>query len=186
MMYDIWYMMIQVTWWWYILLNMFNLYADVDARSMTPSTNTRSYTLRSVPSVSQNGLESAKFLIPVPHYNFCIVQYTTSIRVLPQSELNTPVCVYGRVWAFLNLSGKEAVVQLLHSLTLSQYLSPSYIDIVLAWPCPLCTALLTMAVDSTIREDIDRRRKMTVRGTMVRSEVCNSCNLLGVINLASA
>ena len=50
MMYDIWYMMIQVTWWWYILLNMFNLYADVDARSMTPSRNTRSYTLRSVPS----------------------------------------------------------------------------------------------------------------------------------------
>ena len=30
--------------------NMFNLYADVDARSMTPSRNTRSYTLRSVPS----------------------------------------------------------------------------------------------------------------------------------------
>ena len=29
---------------------MFNLYADVDARSMTPSRNTRSYTLRSVPS----------------------------------------------------------------------------------------------------------------------------------------
>ena len=28
---------------------MFNLYADVDARSMTPSRNTRSYTLRSVP-----------------------------------------------------------------------------------------------------------------------------------------
>ena len=50
MMYDIWYMMIQVTWWWFILLNMFNLYADVDARSMTPSRNTRSYTLRSVPS----------------------------------------------------------------------------------------------------------------------------------------
>ena len=32
------------------MLNMFNLYADVDARSMTPSRNTRSYTLRSVPS----------------------------------------------------------------------------------------------------------------------------------------
>ena len=29
---------------------MFNLYADVDARSMTPSRNARSYTLRSVPS----------------------------------------------------------------------------------------------------------------------------------------
>ena len=29
---------------------MFNLYADVDARSMTPSRNTRSYILRSVPS----------------------------------------------------------------------------------------------------------------------------------------
>ena len=29
---------------------MINLYADVDARSMTPSRNTRSYTLRSVPS----------------------------------------------------------------------------------------------------------------------------------------
>ena len=29
---------------------MFNLYADVDARYMTPSRNTRSYTLRSVPS----------------------------------------------------------------------------------------------------------------------------------------
>ena len=29
---------------------MFNLYADVDARSMTPSRNPRSYTLRSVPS----------------------------------------------------------------------------------------------------------------------------------------
>ena len=31
---------------WYIS----NLYADTDARSMTPSRNTRSYTLRSVPS----------------------------------------------------------------------------------------------------------------------------------------
>ena len=29
---------------------MFNIYADVDAISMTPSRNTRSYTLRSVPS----------------------------------------------------------------------------------------------------------------------------------------
>ena len=29
---------------------MFNLYADVDARSLSPSKNTRSYTLRSVPS----------------------------------------------------------------------------------------------------------------------------------------
>ena len=25
-------------------------------------------------TLAQNGLESAKFLIPVPHYNFCIVQ----------------------------------------------------------------------------------------------------------------
>ena len=130
-------------------------------------------------TVSQNGLESAKFLIPVPHYNFCIVQYTTSIRVLPQSELNTPVCVYGRVWAFLNLSGKEAVVQLLHSLTLSQYLSPSYIDIVLAWPCPLCTALLTMAVDSTIREDIDRRKKWPSGGRWYAPKCVTPVTCLG-------
>ena len=34
----------------YILLNISNLYADADARSMTPSRNTRSFTLRSVPS----------------------------------------------------------------------------------------------------------------------------------------
>ena len=33
-----------------ILLNISNLYADAEARSMTPSRNTRSYTLRSVPS----------------------------------------------------------------------------------------------------------------------------------------
>ena len=32
------------------LLNISNLYADADARSMTPSRNTRSYTLRNVPS----------------------------------------------------------------------------------------------------------------------------------------
>ena len=53
MIHDTWYMIHDTwwTWWWcYILLNMFNLYADVDARSMTPSRNTRSYTLRSVPS----------------------------------------------------------------------------------------------------------------------------------------
>ena len=31
-------------------MNIFNIYADVDAISMTPSSNTRSYTLRSVPS----------------------------------------------------------------------------------------------------------------------------------------
>ena len=31
-------------------LAMFNIYADVDAISLTPSRNTRSYTLRSVPS----------------------------------------------------------------------------------------------------------------------------------------
>ena len=34
----------------YTLLNISNFYADADARSMTPSRNTRSYTLRSVPS----------------------------------------------------------------------------------------------------------------------------------------
>ena len=32
------------------MMNIFNIYADVDAISMTPSRNTRSYTLRSVPS----------------------------------------------------------------------------------------------------------------------------------------
>ena len=31
-------------------MNIFNIYADVDAISMTPSRNTRSYTLRSIPS----------------------------------------------------------------------------------------------------------------------------------------
>ena len=41
--HDTWHMI-------YILLNISNLYADADARSMTPSKNTRSYTLRSVPS----------------------------------------------------------------------------------------------------------------------------------------
>ena len=34
----------------HILLNIYNRYADADARSMTPSKNTRSYTLRRVPS----------------------------------------------------------------------------------------------------------------------------------------
>ena len=34
----------------YILLNISNLYADTDARSMIPSRKTRSYTVRSVPS----------------------------------------------------------------------------------------------------------------------------------------
>ena len=34
----------------HILLYISNLDADADARSMTPSRNTRSYTLRSVPS----------------------------------------------------------------------------------------------------------------------------------------
>ena len=33
-----------------MLLNILNIYADVDAISMAPSRNTRSYTLRSVPS----------------------------------------------------------------------------------------------------------------------------------------
>ena len=33
-----------------MLLNIFDIYADIDAISMTPSRNTRSYTLRSVPS----------------------------------------------------------------------------------------------------------------------------------------
>ena len=27
-----------------------------------------------VNTLAQNGLERAKFLIPIPHYNFCIVQ----------------------------------------------------------------------------------------------------------------
>ena len=48
MIHDTWYMIHDT--WWYILLNIFNLHADVDSRSMTPSRNTRSYTLRSVPS----------------------------------------------------------------------------------------------------------------------------------------
>ena len=41
---------------------MFNLYADVDARSMTPSRITRSYTLRSVPSSP-----GRSFFIPTLH-----------------------------------------------------------------------------------------------------------------------
>ena len=32
-------------------------------------------------TVSQNGLESAKFLIPVPHYNFCIVHCNTATLI---------------------------------------------------------------------------------------------------------
>ena len=43
-------MMIKYTVGTNILLNIINIYADVDAISMTPSRNTRSYTLRSVPS----------------------------------------------------------------------------------------------------------------------------------------
>ena len=54
MIHDTWYM-IHDTWYMmtiYILLNINtnNLFVDSDARSMTPSRNTRSCTLRSVPS----------------------------------------------------------------------------------------------------------------------------------------
>ena len=59
-------MMIYDTWWWYILLNMFNLYADVDAKSMTPSRNTRSYTLQSVPSSPGRSFLSRKKLTNRP------------------------------------------------------------------------------------------------------------------------
>ena len=48
--HDTCYMMIKYTVGTNILLNIINIYADVDAISMTPSRNTRSYTLRSVPS----------------------------------------------------------------------------------------------------------------------------------------
>ena len=50
MIHDTCYMMIKYTVGTNILLNIINIYADVDAISMTPSRNTRSYTLRSVPS----------------------------------------------------------------------------------------------------------------------------------------
>ena len=58
---------------------MFNLHADVDARTMTPSRNTRSYTLRSVPSspgrsfLYQQGLKladitSAVTVLKITHF----------------------------------------------------------------------------------------------------------------------
>ena len=33
-------------------------------------------------TLAQNGLESAKFIIPVPHYNFCIVQWQQLLQWL--------------------------------------------------------------------------------------------------------
>ena len=56
-----------------ILLNISNLYDDADARSMTPSRNTRSFTLRSVPSSpGRSFLASAHHLIK-PHCNVVII-----------------------------------------------------------------------------------------------------------------
>ena len=54
MIHDTWYM-IHDTWYmihdtWYMIHDTWYMIHDVDARSMTPSRNTRSYTLRSVPS----------------------------------------------------------------------------------------------------------------------------------------
>ena len=44
---------------------IFNLYADVDAMSMTPSRNTRNYTLRSVPSSPGRSFLSNMVRIPI-------------------------------------------------------------------------------------------------------------------------
>ena len=48
-----------------ILLNISNLYADADAISMTPSRNTRSYTLRSVPSSPGRSFSLLSILSPI-------------------------------------------------------------------------------------------------------------------------
>ena len=74
-------------------MNIFNIYADVDAISMTPSRNTRSYTLRSVPSspgrsflqftrycvekilakISDRGEKMANFRYAYDWYTLCIL-----------------------------------------------------------------------------------------------------------------
>ena len=38
-------------------------------------------------TLAQNGLQSTKFLIPVPHYNFCIVHWFVADLFYPQSIL---------------------------------------------------------------------------------------------------
>ena len=64
---------------------MFNLYADVDARSMTPSRNTRSYTLRSVPSSP-----GRSFLAPKELYTWYCPMTIRSAAQHPLFE-HTPV-----------------------------------------------------------------------------------------------
>ena len=53
---------------------MFNLYADVDARSMTPSRNRRSYTLRSVPSSP-----GRSFLTPLLPFTQSMSKFSSSV-----------------------------------------------------------------------------------------------------------
>ena len=50
-------------------MNIFNIYADVDARSMTASRNTRSSTLRSVPSTSGRSFFQKGFFWDLPKAN---------------------------------------------------------------------------------------------------------------------
>ena len=87
-------MMIYDTWWWYILLNMFNLYADVDAKSMTPSRNTRSYTLQSVPSSpGRSFFEYRRFMQHMAIYNTFIKIQNKHI-CCPPAALSSPLPPY--------------------------------------------------------------------------------------------
>ena len=58
-------------------MNIFNIYADVDAISMTPSRNTRCYTLRSVPSSPRRSF----------YWNFNCINHLIDARVCLLGEL---------------------------------------------------------------------------------------------------
>ena len=72
-------------------MNIFDIYADVDAISMTPSRNTMSYTLRSVPS-SPGRSFFLKDGCPYTGYNTGDKNITIAM-VIFFSPVNFPMCV---------------------------------------------------------------------------------------------
>ena len=83
----------------HILLNISNLYADAVARSMTPSRNTWSYTLRSVPSSPGRSFLTGLLVTLSDSHTGALIN---SDAVLVTKKVAVEKCFWGNDWILMD------------------------------------------------------------------------------------
>ena len=111
---------------------MFNIYADVDAISMTPSRNTRSYTLRSVPSSPGRSFlifGITMISLVAACLQLCPSQLTMSTTLLKPQSIDPLQCnaLSGKTEMFTNkvLKNQQSFEKVRQMWTVRQQTSPS-------------------------------------------------------------